>query len=322
MKKSEITGAVGAVPPPDAPIENAMPLAPETIQVQQDRAAANEKVLPPFNPKPMGRTAPASVVPAVAAADLKFGEPVTLTKNDIGDATALLIADVFGTDAPKAVSELAPALDPVQEVVDQLDDVLPALTPEDRARMPAASATDTPAKGLLPNLTPPKGDKFEGVQRGGFSDLADAQYFPLQGDELRELVLALFDDMADRIKNDLRFSMALTYPRVRAIVEIRIEGHAEDNNAGFEIRKILAPKDGEKGGTPDEIASQRADQVVFVVRTLRQEFTPEGESDHPPDAMRDELGLSKPRKQIIETNTGQRFVDVVSPGSDAAALTR
>lgn len=315
-KKSEITGAVGAVPPADAPIEHAQPIRPETIQFQQDRARSNEKELPPFNPPGQRR-------PVVA--------PPVVSKPD---ATAALIADVFGSDAgevrpvadrPTVVvagqGTIVPVIDPQQEIVDQLEDILPALTAEDRLRMPAASSTDTPAKGLLPDLTPPKGDKFEGVQRGGFSDLADAQYFPLQGDELKELVLALFDDLAARIANDLRFSMALVYPRVRAIVEIRVEGHAEDNNSGFEIRKILAPKDGEKGGTPEEIARQRADQIVFVIQALRQEFTPEGDSDQPPDALRDALHLPKPRKQIIETTTGQAFVDIV-PGSDMAALTR
>ena len=323
--KSEITGG-GAVPPPDAPIESAQPIQPDALDAMLANAAVNEKVLPPFNPKPMGRPIQA----------------LSNTVSRVKDATADLIADVFGTDPPKVVSAVGgprvqeipkdrsvvagqglpiPQNDPMFSEVDQLEDVLPELTAEDLTRMPAASNTDTPSKGLLPNLTPPKGDKFDGIARGGFGNLDEAQYFPLSGDEAGQLALALMDTLAAQIPNDLRFSMALTYPRIRMTLQLIVEGQAEDNNAGFEILKIKAPKEGEKGGTPLEIAQARADQVCFVISARRQEFTPEGESDQPPDAIRDELGLHKPRKQIIETNGRQAFVDVV-PGSDLAALRR
>lgn len=302
MKKSDITGSGGAVPPPDAPRETAQPLQPDTLAIQQANARANERELKPFNP-PAVRQA----LPPTAPMPKPAAPPATPT-----DA---LIADVFGADAPDPLG----TLDPAQGEVEQIADVLPELTPEDRLRMPAASNTDTPAKGLLPNLTPTAGDKFDGIQRGGFSDVGEAQYFPLSGDELRQLVLALFDTIAQQIQNDLRFSMALTYPRVRAIVEVRVEGHAEDDNAGFEITKIKEPKEGEAGGTALEVARARANEVVFVVQAFRQEFTPGGESDQPPDALRDELGLAKPRKQMVDSAGRPTFVDVVMGGE---ALTR
>lgn len=301
--KSEITGAVGVEPPPDAPREHAQPLQPETLAIQQERAKENERPLAPFkhqNKKPI-QLAPA--VPAPPVEQPTQAPPVSAS-------TEALIDNVFGE---------TPSVDP--ESVHEAE--LPTLTEEDRLRMPAASDTDTPSKGLLPNLTPPKGDKFDGISRGGFSDVGEAQYFPLTGDELKELVLALMDDLAARIPNDLRFSMALTYPRVRAIVKVEIEGHAEDGDAGFVIEKVFAPKDGAPGSTPQAIANQRADQVCFVVKASRQEFTPDGESDLPPDAIRDELGLSKPRKTIIEHPGGrQTFVDIASPGSDLPAVMR
>lgn len=321
-KKSEITGG-GAVPPADAPVETAQPIQADALAHMQERARQNEKTLPPFNPKPMGGQggAPSASHAAAAAA--------SPSASSTGSDPAL-IADFFGSDAPVAAVE-APRVQPTaaippmnladQALVDQVEDMLPPLTDEDRQRMPAASNTDSPTRGRLPDLTPPTGDKYEGISRGGFSDLADAQYFPLDGSELKELVRALMDDLNARIENDLRFSLALWYPRVRAVVEIRIEGHADDADMGFTIPKIKAPKDGEKGGTPMEIARLKADEVCFVVQSFRQEFTPDGESDRPPDAIRDELRLPKPRKQILDTNGQQVFVDVAM-GSDVGALTR
>jgi len=301
-----VVGGAGVAPPPDAPQETAQPIQPGTLSFQQAQAAANEKPLPPFNPQ--GRRP----IPAVSAVPVK------------APSTASLIADVFGSEAPQPAAPRQPlesVLDPDQGLIDQLEDILPELTPEDRARMPAASNSDSPSRGILASLKPPMGDKFEGISRGGFSDGGEAQYFPLDGTELRALVLTMLHEVALRIENDLRFSIAVTYPRVRATISIEIEGHAEDNNAGFMIEKVVAPKDGAKGSTPLEMAKRFGDEVCFVVSATKQEFTPEGEIDSPPDAMRDHVGLSKPRKQMIETSTGPVFVDV-APGTDARALTR
>lgn len=300
------TGAVGVAPPADAPVESAQPLQPDALSVMQERAAQNAAELKPFAPPQHTKT------PEQINAELRaMGLPEVEIAAPTPDPTATLAAEFFGTDAPPPPSE------------DAFNGELPPLSAEDRARMPAASDTESPSRGILPNLTPPKGDKFEGISRGGFSDLGEAQYFPLDGNELKELVFALMDEMADRIKNDLRFSMAMTYPRVRAVVEIRVEGFAEDADAGFQIQKILAPKDGKPGSTPEDVASARADSICFVVRALRQEVSQDGETELPPDAIRDELGLAKPRKTIVEDGMGrQSFVDVVSPGSDMPALMR
>lgn len=308
-----VVGGAGAVPPPDAPQESAQPLQPATVAVQQERAAANEKTLPPFKPPTHRQQLP----PAA---------PVVPSK------TEALIADVFGSETTRPMDRPTlvvpgqglpvPAADPDQGLTDQMDDALPALTAEDRLRMPAASETDTPTKGLLPTLTPQtSGDKWDGISKGGFSDIGEAQYFPLAGNEAAELAFALADTLVDQVKNDLRFSMALTYPRIRMTLQLIVEGHAEDNNSGFVIEKTFAPKDGENGSTPLDVAKARADEVCFVVKALRQEFTPNGEIDRPPDAMRDELGLPKPGKRVLDTNVGQVFVDVI-PGSDTRAVTR
>jgi hypothetical protein len=329
-QKSEITGKAGATPPPDAPIETAQPLQPGTLAHQQQQARTNERTLPPFAPRPSGprqAAPPAQTAPPAPAA-------VTTTE---AAAVDRLVEEFFGdTPPPPAAPPPSPATvmpsaglsmhdSLVSADVDQLEDRLPALTAEERARMPAASDSDSPARGILPNLTPPaQPDKFEGISRGGFTDVGDAQYFPLDGSELGQLALGLCDTLAAQIPNDLRFQMALVYPRVRAKLTLEIEGSVDDRDAGFKIEKIFVPQPTQPGSTPIDVARQRGTDIVFVVDVTRQEFTPEGDVDRPPDQIREELGLPIPRKQILTDLSGMRqtMVDVVHPGADAQALTR
>lgn len=301
-----VTGG-GAVPPPDAPIEITQPLRPDaggmvladgTVTSPRERALANERVLPPFNPPKGGPKPP----PVVAA-------PVVVNPQPNQAA----IEEFFGSDTTSALDPVVPAEAVAPE--------LPPLTAEDRLRMPAASNSDSPARGRLADITPPKGDKFEGIARGGFGDFGDAQYEPLNGAELLQLSLELADRLVEQIRNDLRFSMALTYPRVRVRLALEVTGHAEDVADGFSVEKFFVAKDGQPGSTPIDVARLKADRICFVVDEARGEITDTGDSDAPPDQIRDELGLPKPRKQIIERNGGQSFVDI-GPESDSAAVTR
>src|SRR6185295_6456080 len=190
----EITGAVGVPPPADAPRESAQPIQQGTVESQLARARQNEQPRPPFNPKgvrPIVETTPA---------------PTNLS-------TPPIAGDFF--DPPAESPPVVASDDVAKPEVSPRNRPLSALTEDERKRMPAASDTDSPARGLLPTLVPPKGDKFEGIERGGFGDMGEAQYFPLSGDELKELVFDLMDKVHGEIQNDLRFSLALTYPCVR-----------------------------------------------------------------------------------------------------------
>lgn len=329
-------GSIGAVPPPDAPIETAQPLQQETIEFQRSQARANERELKPFNPPGVVRRLASMVGLTTGGAPVAPAPAVPVAPRT---ATEDLIADVFGSDTPVAVlaprehedvtvvgqGTPIPVFDPmISGDVDQLQDYLPELTEDEKARMPAASTSESPSRGILPDLTTKMaGDKWDGISKGGFSDVGDAQYFPLTGEELRELVVELCNQIVNQIRNDLRFSMALVYPRIRAIVEVRIEGAAEDKDGEFAIQKIKSPKAGEKGGTAWDIARMHADRVCFVMQALKQEFSEDGESEAPPDQIRSELGLSIPRKQVFQQPGGRQiFVDITSPGSDVSALTR
>lgn len=169
-----------------------------------------------------------------------------------------------------------------------------------KSHQPAASETESPSRGM------PREVADQGKQiTGGFGDVGELQYFPLDGMELRELVATLLAEVAERMMDDLRFSIAVTYPRVTARVEVHIEGFAEDQ--GFMIRKVMPAHE----KTPIEVAQRFGDEVVFIVKAERREMTPEGESVTPPNKMRQEMGLAIPHKRSVETPSGRVMVDVV-----------
>lgn len=175
-----------------------------------------------------------------------------------------------------------------------------------RAQQPAASDSDSPSRGMPRPIADP------GKQiTGGFGLAGEAQYYPLDGNELRELVRGLMDLLNDRIQNDLRFHPAITYPRVACRVVLEVEGYSDKGN--FQIVQHLLPGKGDK--TPLEIARTKGDEVCFCVIASRQEFSPEGESLDPPDKLRDELGLPKPRKQMVQAGAGRQLVDVTPDNS-------
>lgn len=203
-------------------------------------------------------------------------------------------ASPTGAAAPALPPAVPPAVTPIAAA--------PVVPPPvvERKSHPAASDTDSPTRGI----PRPIADPGKAIT-GGFGQLSEAQYFPLDGFELKQLVLALMDDMAKRVENDLRFSIAVCYPRVTARVKIEVEGWAED--AGFVIEKVT-----EHDKTPVEVAAERAESVVFVVSEYRREFDETGEPENPPDRLRDELHLPKPRKQFVQAGAHRMIVDAPS----------
>jgi len=110
------------------------------------------------------------------------------------------------------------------------------------------------------------------------------------------------------VTNDLRFSMAICYPRVTARVIIEIDAYAADGgqyDPSFQIVKVVAHEK-----TPLAIARERADEVCFVVKADKIEMTADGQSVSPPNAIRAELGLVIPRKQAVGTPHGRLIVDL------------
>ncbi len=318
-EKEKASGQIGVRAPADAPMETSQPLTPERIQAQLEVARRNEKVLPPFNPQPMGVKPPAIKINSTDGPAL---QPFKATPDPVADP----IKDFFGSDTViptdlvvggqalvdqlRAAAALGSELDTPDPLlsadVDQIEDVLPELSAEDRARMPAASNSESPSRGMPATIVPQMaGDKWDGIAKGGFSDVGDAEYFPLDGSELIPLVKDLAKKLTDQVVNDLRFSIARTYPRLRMRLVLEVEGAEEDRDQDFQIEKIFVPKGGHPGGTALQIARQRADQIVFVVTEVKQEFDEAGQSETPPDQIRAELGLPIPHKQQLLDEFGR-----------------
>lgn len=223
----------------------------------------------------------------------KARPPVTAT--DSAAAPESPDASVLPIDDPASPNRLPVA---AMREDESITDWQASQPPQPPRYQPAASDSDSPARGV------PKPIDDEGKRiTGGFGDPIEAQYIPLSGDELAAVVGRQLDEIKARLEDDLRFSMAVTYPRVRARVIVQVEAYAQ---AGFEIVK-LAP---EHTKTPLQLARERADEVVFVLVSEREEMTDAGESVTPPNAMRTDAGLAIPGKRQIETPAGRMLVDI------------
>lgn len=282
---ASIESAAGAVPPAHAPREVAQPLSDIAVAEQLARAAANEQELKPlvFEQRPA-----VAVQPVVSAADALSSQrrirQVRRTAPDTAPA-GIVLTDADDTIIPPP----PPAAQPTPTGF--VDPPLPYQR--------AASDTDSPSRGI------PRAVADPGKQvTGGFGDAGQAQYYPLDGLELKELVRSLLDKLNARIEDDLRFSMAITYPRVAVRLELIVEGYPVD--ASFQIPTVLPPHE----KTPIDVAREYGNEIVFVVREQHVEMTADGESVTPPNLLRQELGIRVPRKQAVMTPTGRQLVDV------------
>lgn len=288
----------------------------------QELAAQNEQVLKPFAPggvpQAAVQAAPAGVVPAASAAG---------AQRPAGRRIAGAPPPPAGTPKPPAVPASAASTTkrPVQAAPNQPDKLAvavaagqarPALSPggaslavaarqigalAQRSTHPAASDTDSPSRGIPRAQSDDPGKQVT----GGFGDAGAAQYYPLDGSELLQVVWVLMDEVAKRIVNDLRFSVAATYPRVSAKVQVVIEGFTLDEPINIERVDASGSK------TPQVIAEKLADEVVFVVKAHRREFDQFGQPETAPNAMRAEIGAEIPRKQFVGSGNNRQVVDRV-----------
>ncbi len=169
------------------------------------------------------------------------------------------------------------------------------------SHQPAASNTDSPSRGVPQQITDPGK-----IITGGWGPAAEAQYFPLDGSEVRELARLLMDKLNERLENDMRFMVATTYPRVTVTLTLAVQGYATASEADFEI---VSRKEQVK--TPEAVAKQFGEPIDFTVAEQRREVAPDGTAENPPDRLRDELELPKPHKHMIEGPGGRKaWVDV------------
>lgn len=293
---------------------------------ERERVARGEavQVVPP-QPSQIRRikrlpAAPRPVVPemvtelnAVTMEEVRRGEQEDL-KRSVATLTADVTALPAAPDQPVNLSVgssagPSPFQAPPVAAPPSAEQLAPIDLSYDPSR-PAASDSDSPARGI------PRAHAIDATRKrerpavtGGFGDQSELQYFALDGRELLALTETLMDDLHARIQNDLRFSEALTYPRVRVRVSLEVQGYGEDR--GFVIDRVLpSPADLAKQ-TPVDLARSLADELVFVITAERREVDDDGNSLEPPDAMRQSLGLKRPGKRMVQGAGGvTQWIDV------------
>ena len=207
----------------------------------------------------------------------------------------------FNPPATQPVKQSAPVQAPAADFFGDA----PAAAPPAQVVGPAApvspfqanpSDPESPARG---RPTPPS-DPGKAII-GGFGDPATF-YVPLDGREVRDLVLLKMDDLIKAMENDLRFSLHLTYPRAKVTVTVTVEGHADPQH-DIRLEKTI-----EAGKMPVEVARGLADEVVFVLVAGHVE---DGESVTAPNAVRQQIGAEIPAKQRMQVGASAQIVDVL-----------
>jgi hypothetical protein len=290
------SGSAGAAPPSNAPYEVSQPLTddafsainPETGQRESaaDRAARNSRSLKPL-PWETG-AAPASP-PALARAASSFPAPAEPS------------AAPAPPEPPRGVAGAETEPPPPRPVMTTV--ARPPVAEADQPPPPAWDADSIPAEFSSHRGVPrPIADPHKQIT-GGFGR-GEARYFPLDGLELKELVRELLDRMNARLDRDLRFSIAVTYPRVTARVIIEVQGFAQ-------AEPDVLIEQFEKGPVPLKTARAVADEICFVVIEQASEVDETGQPIIAHDTIRDELGLTRPEKQKVSGDPLGQMVDVL-----------
>lgn len=133
---------------------------------------------------------------------------------------------------------------------------------------------------------------------GGFGDPGgEAFYAPLDGTEVWAIAKRIADELIRRAQNDLRFSMAVVYPRVSVRVVLEVQGFGEER--GIAIDRVETYEK-----NPIDLARTMGEEVCFVVRAGRREVDEAGQPETAPNAMRDEIGAEIPKKQRVQDAGG------------------
>lgn len=267
MSKKDKPQGTFQAPPPGAPHQVSQPLSSTDRSAMLAKAQQHEREL-----KPLTATGPglgANSAPIVHPA-------ASTTSGSVAEAPPP-VAEGQGGQA--AGAEEGETLAAVAEVFNGPAGTQTASTPPDprfvipdhgagRVR-PAESDTDSPSRGIpTPTLDPGK------QVTGGWGD-SGGEYFALDGAELAQVTQTLFRDLQRQMSADLRFGISTVYPQVRVRVQVLVDG--------------IDPS------VP--VSEQKFD--LGATRILELEGLVQDDQDSPADALRDQAGLTKPRKQRL-----------------------
>lgn len=296
--------------PPGAPHETSQPLAPAAVHEQLALAAQNERTLAPldFGPKvappPIKGVslAPSQAVPDPEVTEVskggqkaqeKAGGPAQDVTHPgtpspgLAEAPQIPGPPSLAEAPPQAAAQPTAAGEGGAEVHGSLEAEFngpkaEVPVPDSGApRRPAESNTDSPSRGQ------PKFQADPGKQvTGGWGADGGGQYFALDGLELAQVADQLFFQLKQQIKGDLRFGLACVYPQVRLRLLLQVDG--VDPGAAVNEQKF------DLGAT----------RVLDLVERMQDDDAT------PADALRDQAGLLKPRKQLVQAGATRIMVDI------------
>ncbi len=268
------------VPPPHAPREVSQPITPQALEEMLAKARRNERApkpvrlySPPSKSPPSGGEAPPAPSASPSAAPELSSSPL-----DTAETSPPEIPEDLEIPVP-----LGPHLTPADQALvsgqppPETELPLPQI-PEDRevtgpeAYQPAASDTDSPSRGLP--RPQPRGKEITG---GWGLGTQEPSYFALDGSELLQAARTLWDRLNSTLDQDLRFSLAVTYPQVKVTVKVVVEG--------------AVPM----------AASESQAFTVSLETLLELSQSLQDSEESPPDLVRESLGLQVPGKHLTET---------------------
>jgi hypothetical protein len=302
MANEHIEGRVGIAPPPGAPMEPSQPLRADAGTIIDidgvahrpiDKARAHERELAPLTYK---------------------------------DSIATAAAELAGTAVPgvvQAPSAVVAAVAPVKAAV-----VQPSVSRAPDPTQPAASNTDSPARGRPGTAHSPHRERAPLTVEGGFG-VGTGEYFAIDGVEMKACLNQLLEDVLGQAENDHRVAgmAGLTTAEVslRAVLLADTEdqtvtmdrGGVNSNTQGDLVALITAVCDALHTDLQSDMRIQmswaypsygailtltvkaHAADPGFTIVKHRREFNEAGDLETPPDALREELALPIPGRQIV-----------------------
>ncbi len=266
-----VSGLAGAEPPAGAPREVSQPLTGEYLSSAKAKARVNERELAPLRvPGP---------VEGNAASQGSVGEPVAAVHEVV--APGGVQAAGGGASLSRGYQTASSRRQP--HVGNGSDDPV----------------TSGPTRGI-PTPQPVGKEITGGFGVGG--GMGAGQYFALNGLEVQEAIAALQGHLAKQVREDLRFSIALTYPRVSLKLKLEVVTYPVDHSFDLEHKHEF------EGATEEEAASM-AEREAFTI-----EASVSDSEDSPPNLIREELDLEIPQRQLVPGTTmrSPMFADRVS----------
>ena len=313
MANEHIEGRGGVAPPPGADLSPSQPLRADAGTIIDtdgvahrpiDKALANERALAPLTYRDSIATAAAELAGTAVPGVVQAPAPVTAA---VVAAPPVVLAPTAGPRVP----------DPTQ---------------------PAASNSDSPSRGMPGTAYSPHRAKDPLAVEGGFG-IGSGEYFALDGQEMKVCLQQLLDEVLSQAENDARVVGLSGATGATLALRAILLADTEDQtvtleNAGAnpdgdlvaaittlcdafhrdlqtDLRMGLAWTYPSYGVILTLTVCAYAGHEGFTIQKHRREFDETGEPETPPDALREELGLPIPGRQVvIQGNLGPMSSDV------------